>query len=105
MLANPRCHRCNTASALRTLDAPVAVLTQAGQDVHGAELLRQFAAAGVDTAMVMQDEGVSTSLAVLPVFEAGGRGCWVDLSANDLLSPAVRSAPCRPPHHLQRLRG
>ena len=37
---------------------------------------------------------MSTSLAVLPVFEDGGRGCWVDLSANDLLTPdAVSSHP------------
>ena len=36
---------------------------------------------------MLRREGVSTSLAVLPVFAGGGRGCWVDLSANDLLTP------------------
>lgn len=87
----------NTASALRALGADAGVLTCAGDDFHGAELEKQFGLQGVDTSLLLQLDGVSTSLAVLPVFEAGGRGCWVDLSANDRLTPALMlDAMCTP---------
>ena len=59
---------------------------------------------------------------MLPVFAEGGRGCWVDLSANDRLTPEVvlakmGSAAAQPslstvrvlhlgyPHLLRHLRG
>jgi len=76
----------NTGAALATLGvAPVWVVASVGDDLHGAELQRQWAAAGMDTSLVLRAAGVSTSVAVLPVYSDGGRGCWVDLSANDRL--------------------
>jgi len=112
----------NTASALRTLRVGAAVITCVGEDANGAELERAYAREGIDTRLLMRRSGVSTSLAVLPVFEDGGRGCWVDLSANDLLTPVavletLRSRVAQPtlstvralhvgyPHLLRELRG
>ena len=60
---------------------------QAGDDSFADELASQLHAAGVDTTMLMRAHGVATSLAVLPLYAGGGRGCWVDLRANDLLTP------------------
>ena len=83
----------NTAAALRALGADAALVTLIGHDLHGDELLRQWRAAGVDTSLVRREQGVSTALAVLPVFEGGGRACWVDLQANAELSlPLVLDA-------------
>ena len=88
----------NTASALRALGIGAAVLTQAGADLHGDELARQYAEAGIDVTLLLRDSSVSTSLAVLPVFEQGGRGCWVDLSANNrLTAPSMLEALRREP--------
>lgn len=82
----------NTASALRTLGVEAAILTATGRDVHGAELRRLYGASGIDQRLMLELEDVSTSLAVLPVFESGGRACWVDLSANDCLNPRTMLA-------------
>ena len=112
----------NTASALRSLGVGAAVLSCVGADAHGAELERAWARDGIDTTLLLRRDDVSTSLAVLPVFTAGGRGCWVDLSANDQLTadavlgalreaaatPAVRGAAALHvgyPHLLRHLRG
>ena len=112
----------NTASALRSLGVAAAVLSCVGADAHGAELERAWARDGIDTSLLLRRRDVSTSLAVLPVFAAGGRGCWVDLSANDQLTadavlgalrgaaatPAVRGAAALHvgyPHLLRHLRG
>jgi len=112
----------NTAAALRTLGVEAAILTATGRDVHGAELRRLYEASGIDLRLMLELEDVSTALAVLPVFETGGRACWVDLSANDCLTPrtmlaalsAKRAAPIVRaaralhigyPHLLQGLQG
>ena len=87
----------NTAAALATLGARAAVLGVVGDDGHGAELRRQWAAAGVDASLVVTTTERSTSLAVLPVFAGGGRGCWVDLSANELLDDGAALAAMRAP--------
>ena len=87
----------NAASALRAMGVDAAVLTFAGEDVHGAELTRIYESQGIDTTLLLTDPKVSTSLAVLPVFEAGGRGCWVDLSANDQLTPEAMLAALKAP--------
>ena len=87
----------NTASALRALGVSASVLTCAGDDLHGAELERQFDSLGVNTDLLIKADDVSTSLAVLPVFSAGGRGCWVDLSANDRLTPDTMLTAMRTP--------
>ena len=42
---------------------------------------------------------------MLPVFEGGGRGCWVDLSANNLLTPDVVLGAMRAPGAAARLAG
>ena len=73
--------------AAQALGVEAAVLTIAGDDFHGDELERIYADQGIDTTLLMRKSEVTTALAVLPVFEAGGRGCWVDLSANDQLTP------------------
>jgi myo-inositol-1-phosphate synthase len=87
----------NTASALRALGVDTSVLTCAGEDVHGEELSKQYAALGIDTSPMIIDSSLSTSLAVLPVFESGGRGCWVDLSANDALTASSMLQALRSP--------
>ena len=87
----------NTASALRALGVDAAVLTIAGDDFHGDELERIYADEGIDTTLLVRKAEVTTALAVLPVFEEGGRGCWVDLSANDQLTPEAMLGALREP--------
>lgn len=43
-------------------------------------------AAGVDCRRIIRDPSVQTALAVLPIFSAGERGCFVNLAANDHLT-------------------
>jgi sugar/nucleoside kinase (ribokinase family) len=89
----------NTGSSLAAAGVSVSVVAKIGNDLHGDEMMRQWQAAGMHTELVSRDEGLSTSTAVLPVYTDGGRGCWIDLSANDALNAdAVLAAlaPSRP---------
>ena len=98
----------NAASALRAMGVDAAVLTCTGEDAHGAELAQIYETQGIDTTLLLRSSDVSTSLAVLPVFRSGGRGCWVDLSANDHLTcDAMADAVMRPEaeHIRQNARG
>ena len=87
----------NSAMSLRAMGVSAAVLTCAGQDGRADELAQIFEGEGIDTTLLLREPDVSTSLAVLPVFESGGRGCWVDLSANERLTPQRMLSALRTP--------
>ncbi|KAJ8905934.1 hypothetical protein NDN08_002435 [Rhodosorus marinus] len=79
----------NTSRVLGSLQIRVLASTLLGDDPHGKELLRQLNENGVNTDHVVIDPEVNTSLAVLPVFKGGGRGCYVDLGANSVATPEI----------------
>ncbi|KAL7508558.1 hypothetical protein ACHAXN_011683 [Cyclotella atomus] len=61
----------------------VHVLTKIGPDFAGDTLLEFYRRAGASTKLVLKDETSRTSMAVLPVFKNGKRGCFVNLACND----------------------
>ena len=61
----------------------VHVLTKIGPDFAGDTLLEFYRRAGASTRLVLKDETSRTSMAVLPVFKNGKRGCFVNLACND----------------------
>jgi sugar/nucleoside kinase (ribokinase family) len=65
----------------------VTAITKVGADSHGNELVRLMQAAGVRCEQVIRDPLCQTALAVLPIFSDGGRGCYVNLAANNDFKP------------------
>eukprot|EP00581_Thalassiosira_minuscula_P012456 CAMPEP_0183725110 /NCGR_PEP_ID=MMETSP0737-20130205/19624_1 /TAXON_ID=385413 /ORGANISM="Thalassiosira miniscula, Strain CCMP1093" /LENGTH=389 /DNA_ID=CAMNT_0025955941 /DNA_START=90 /DNA_END=1255 /DNA_ORIENTATION=- len=61
----------------------VHVLTKIGPDFAGSTLLEFYRRAGASTNLVLTDEAARTSMAVLPIFKNGKRGCFVNLACND----------------------
>ena len=61
----------------------VHILTKIGPDFAGNTLLEFYRRAGASTSLVLTDEAARTSMAVLPVFQNGKRGCFVNLACND----------------------
>mmetsp|Transcript_41802 Transcript_41802/g.75263 ORF Transcript_41802/g.75263 Transcript_41802/m.75263 type:complete len:445 (-) Transcript_41802:122-1456(-) len=61
----------------------VHILTKIGPDFAGNTLLEFYRRAGASTSLVLTDETARTSMAVLPVFKNGKRGCFVNLACND----------------------
>lgn len=61
----------------------VHILTKIGKDFAGTTLLEFYRRAGASSRLVLEDEGVRTSMAVLPVYQNGKRGCFVNLASND----------------------
>jgi len=61
----------------------VHVLTKIGPDFGGGTLLEFYRRAGASTQLVLEDDTSRTSMAVLPVFKDGKRGCFVNLACND----------------------
>ena len=76
----------NTARSLSQLQISVGGITLVGKDIFGDQIIEGLDKDGVDTSYVIRDENVATSLAVVPVFQSGGRGCFVNLGANEVLS-------------------
>ncbi|KAL7466822.1 hypothetical protein ACHAXS_010472 [Conticribra weissflogii] len=64
-------------------DEKVHILTKIGPDHAGNTLLEFYRKAGASTEMILVDSKVQTSMAVLPVFRNGKRGCFVNLACND----------------------
>lgn len=71
-----------TARALSALSISSSVLTVVGDDPHGRTLQSLLTDAGIDPSSIVVDSDVCTSLAVLPLFSDGTRGCFVTLGAN-----------------------
>ena len=61
----------------------VHILTKIGPDFAGETLMEFYRRAGASTQLVLKDEASRTSMAVLPVFKNGKRGCFVNLACND----------------------
>ena len=61
----------------------VHVLTKIGPDFAGNTLLEFYRRAGASTDLVLTDDTAHTSMAVLPIFNNGKRGCFVNLACND----------------------
>lgn len=71
-----------TATALASLDIPVAILSQVGCDPHGETLRNLLTKEGVDTTGLQEMPSAVTSLSILPLFSDGRRGCFVTLGVN-----------------------
>jgi len=65
----------------------VHVITKIGPDFAGNTMLEFYRRAGASTRLVLSDESARTSMAVLPIFQTGKRGCYVNLACNDGFSP------------------
>jgi len=61
----------------------VHILTKVGPDFAGNTLLEFYRRAGASTDLVLRDDSVRTSMAVLPIYNNGKRGCFVNLACND----------------------
>lgn len=61
----------------------VHILTKIGPDFAGSTLMEFYQRAGASTRLVLTDDTARTSMAVLPVFKDGKRGCFVNLACND----------------------
>ncbi|KAL7544583.1 hypothetical protein ACHAWF_007963 [Thalassiosira exigua] len=99
----------------------VHVLTKLGPDFAGSTLQEFYRRAGARTDLVLVDPEVRTSMAVLPVYRDGRRGCFVNLACNDGFAPeellgrldGIDGASDRPvraflfgyPHLMPRMRG
>ncbi|KAL7443242.1 hypothetical protein ACHAXH_005620 [Discostella pseudostelligera] len=64
-------------------DEEVHILTKIGPDFAGTTLVEFYRRAGASTDLVLIDDASRTSMAVLPVFKNGKRGCFVNLACND----------------------
>eukprot|EP00591_Stephanopyxis_turris_P013517 CAMPEP_0195510468 /NCGR_PEP_ID=MMETSP0794_2-20130614/3104_1 /TAXON_ID=515487 /ORGANISM="Stephanopyxis turris, Strain CCMP 815" /LENGTH=374 /DNA_ID=CAMNT_0040637895 /DNA_START=142 /DNA_END=1266 /DNA_ORIENTATION=- len=64
-------------------DVRIHVLTKLGADFNGDKLIDFYKRAGANTDLILVDPNVRTSMAVLPVFSEGGRGCFVNLACNE----------------------
>lgn len=71
-----------TARALTALSVRTSALTVIGADPHGDTLRNLLLSSGVDVSSLIVDSSACTSLAVLPLFADGTRGCFVTLGAN-----------------------
>ncbi|CAM9840753.1 unnamed protein product, partial [Choristocarpus tenellus] len=77
-----------TSTVLAEMGVPgVVAITKMGADAHGNEMIKQMSAAGVDCNRVIRDPSTQTALAVLPIYTSGARGCFVNLAANNDLTP------------------
>jgi sugar/nucleoside kinase (ribokinase family) len=61
----------------------VHILTKIGPDFAGNTLLEFYQRAGASTDLVLTDSAARTSMAILPVYKSGKRGCFVNLACND----------------------
>ena len=68
-------------------ETEVFVLTKLGADLDGERMVGFYKSVGSRTDLVLLDPNSRTSLAVLPVYADGGRGCFVNLACNDHFSP------------------
>ena len=75
------------ALLLRGSEENVHVLTKVGPDFAGNTLLEFYKRAGASTRLVLTDDSARTSMAVLPIFKNGKRGCFVNLACNDGFTP------------------
>jgi len=65
----------------------VHILTKVGPDFAGKTLLEFYRRAGASTNLVLTDDTARTSMAVLPIYNNGKRGCFVNLACNDGFTP------------------
>ncbi|PXF47223.1 putative sugar kinase YdjH [Gracilariopsis chorda] len=73
-----------TSTALVTLQVETALLTLVGDDPHGKTLQKMLLEAHVDVSGIQVSGETCTSMAVLPLFVDGRRGCFVTLGANNV---------------------
>lgn len=78
----------NQAVAAAKLGAGVAMVARVGDDVFGSDMLRNFAAQGVDARCVSTTAGVSSGVAPISVDADGHNAIIVVPGANSLLTPA-----------------
>ncbi|KAL3827139.1 hypothetical protein ACHAXA_002374 [Cyclostephanos tholiformis] len=61
----------------------VHIVTKIGPDFAGNTLVEFYQRAGASTNLVLTDSAARTSMAILPVYKNGKRGCFVNLACND----------------------
>ena len=59
------------------------ILTKLGADRNGEMMLDFFAKSGARTDLCLTSPDVATAMSVLPIFKAGGRGCFFNLASNN----------------------
>ncbi len=64
-------------------DEQVRILTKIGPDFAGQTLVEFYRRAGASVDLVLIDDTARTSMAILPVYKNGKRGCFVNLACND----------------------
>ena len=70
-----------------TTKTTVHILTKIGPDFAGSTLLDYYKLSGASTDLVLTDSKSRTSMAVLPIYKNGQRGCFVNLACNDGFTP------------------
>lgn len=70
-----------------TTTTKVHILTKIGPDFAGSTLLDYYKQSGASTDLVLTDSTSRTSMAVLPIYKNGQRGCFVNLACNDGFTP------------------
>lgn len=70
-----------------TTKTKVHILTKIGPDFAGSTLLDYYKQSGASTDLVLTDSKSRTSMAVLPIYKNGQRGCFVNLACNDGFTP------------------
>lgn len=78
----------NQAVAAARLGGRVAMVARVGDDVFGADMLKNFVSSGVDTRHVMTTAGVSSGVAPIAVDDEGRNAIIVVAGANGRLTPA-----------------
>lgn len=73
-----------TATALARLGQPCVVVARIGDDLPGVRLASLLREEGVEC---FSEEATATGMAIVPIFEAGGRGCYFDPGDNVKLGP------------------
>lgn len=76
-----------TATALSRLGQRCIVVANIGDDMPGTRLQNILREEGVEYLRASATPPLSTGMAVVPVFEAGGRGCFFDPGDNDKFGP------------------
>lgn len=76
------------ATAFMKLGFRSAVICKVGRDAHASQLAELLQANGVALDWMIADPAVQTSLSILPIYRDGGRGCFVNLAANEALTVA-----------------
>ena len=87
LLLRPSTSSSQEKQPTTTIKTKVHILTKIGPDFAGSTLLDYYKQSGASTDLVLTDSTSHTSMAVLPIYKNGQRGCFVNLACNDGFTP------------------